>query len=64
MNKILIFFIAFFLLGGAKDKTASKKEIINFDEKIREYYVSLPEDTSNDPPHSDVGLAVTTLTKP
>ena len=46
MNKIFIFFIAFFLLGGAKDKTASKKEIINFDEKIREYYVSLPEDTS------------------
>ena len=29
MNKIFIFFIAFFLLGGAKDKTASKKEIIN-----------------------------------
>ena len=47
MNKIFIFFIAFFLLGGAKDKTAPKKEIINFDEKIREYYVSLPEDTSN-----------------
>ena len=46
MNKIFIFFIAFFLLGGAKDKTALKKEIINFDEKIREYYVSLPEDTS------------------
>ena len=46
MNKIFIFFIAFFLLGGAKDKGALKKEIINFDEKIREYYVSLPEDTS------------------
>ena len=46
MNKIFIFFIAFFLLGGAKDKTAPKKEIINFDEEIREYYVSLPEDTS------------------
>ena len=46
MNKIFIFFIAFFLLGGAKDKAALKKEIINFDEKIREYYVSLPEDTS------------------
>ena len=46
MNKIFIFFIAFFLLGGAKDKAALKKEIINFDEKIREYYVSLPEDIS------------------
>ena len=46
MNKIFIFFIAFFLLGGAKDKAALKKEIINFDEKIREYYFSLPEDTS------------------
>ena len=46
MNKIFIFFIAFFLLGGGKDKAALKKEIINFDEKIREYYVSLPEDTS------------------
>ena len=33
-------------MGGAKEKTALKKEIINFDEKIREYYVSLPEDTS------------------
>ena len=46
MNKIFIVFIAFFLLGGAKDKTAPKKEIINFDEEIREYYVSLPKDTS------------------
>jgi len=33
-------------MGGAKEKIALKKEIINFDEKIREYYVSLPEDTS------------------
>ena len=33
-------------MGGAKEKTALKKEIINFDEKIRDYYVSLPEDTS------------------
>ena len=46
MNKNFIFFIAFFILAGAKDKAALKKEIINFDEKIREYYVSLPEDTS------------------
>ena len=50
MNKIFIFFIAFFLLGGAKDKAVPKKEIINFDEKIREYYVSLPEDTSKPVP--------------
>ena len=33
-------------MGGAKEKTTLKKEIINFDEKIREYYVSLPEDIS------------------
>ena len=33
-------------MGGAKEKTALKKEIINFDEKIREYYFSLPEDIS------------------
>ena len=33
-------------MGGAKEKTTLKKETINFDEKIREYYVSLPEDTS------------------
>ena len=33
-------------MGGAKEKITLKKEIINFDEKIREYYVSLPEDTS------------------
>ena len=46
MNKIFIFFIAFFLLGGTKEKITLKKEIINFDEKIREYYVSLPEDIS------------------
>ena len=33
-------------MGGAKEKTTLKKEIINFDEMIREYYVSLPEDIS------------------
>ena len=33
-------------MGGAKEKIILKKEIINFDKKIREYYVSLPEDTS------------------
>ena len=46
MNKVFIFFIVFFLIGGARDTAAPKKEIINFDEKIREYYVSLPEDIS------------------
>ena len=33
-------------MGGTKEKITLKKEIINFDEKIREYYFSLPEDTS------------------
>ena len=33
-------------MGGAKEETTLKKEVINFDKKIREYYVSLPEDTS------------------
>ena len=33
-------------MGVSREKTALKKEIINFDEKIREYYFSLPEDTS------------------
>ena len=46
MYKIFIVFISLFLLGGAKDKMAPKKEIINIDGKKREYYLSLPEDTS------------------
>ena len=46
MYKIFIFFISFFLLGGNEDKTAPKKEIINIDGTTREYYVSLPQDTS------------------
>ena len=46
MYKILIVFISLFLLGGAEDKMATKKEIINIDGKTREYYLSLPEDTS------------------
>ena len=50
MNKVFIFFIVFFLIGGARDTAAPKKEIINFDEKIREYYVSLPKDTSKPVP--------------
>ena len=33
-------------MGGAKEETTLKKEVINFDKKIREYYVSLPEDIS------------------
>ena len=50
MNKVFIFFTVFFLIGGARDTAAPKKEIINFDEKIREYYVSLPKDTSKPVP--------------
>ena len=46
MYKIFIVFISLFLLGGAKDKMVPKKEIINIDGKKREYYLSLPEDTS------------------
>ena len=33
-------------MGGTKEKITLKKDIINFDEKVREYYVSLPVDTS------------------
>ena len=46
MYKIFIVFISLFLLGGAEDKMDPKKEIINIDGKKREYYLSLPEDTS------------------
>ncbi len=46
MYKIFIFFISLFLLGGAEDKMTPKKDKINIDGKKREYYVSLPEDTS------------------
>ena len=46
MYKIFIVFISFFLLGGAEDRMAPKKEIINIDDRTREYYVSLPQDTS------------------
>ena len=46
MYKIFIFFISLFLLGGAEDKMAPKKEIINIDDRTREYYLSLPQDTS------------------
>jgi len=46
MNKIIIFFITFFLFAGVKPEISHKKYQINFDGKTREYYVSLPEDTS------------------
>ena len=46
MYKIFIVFISLFLLGGAEDKMVPKKEIINIDGKKREYYLSLPEETS------------------
>ena len=46
MFKLFIFFISFFLLGGSKDKITTKKDIINFDGKKREYHVSLPKNMS------------------
>ena len=46
MYKIFIFFISLFLLGGAENKMAPKKDKINIEGKKREYYVSLPENTS------------------
>ncbi len=46
MYKIFIFFISLFLLGAAENKMAPKKDKINIDGKKREYYVSLPENTS------------------
>ena len=46
MYKIFIFFISLFLLGGAENKMAPKKDKINIDGKKREYYVSLPKNTS------------------
>ena len=50
MNKIIIFFITFFLFAGVKPEISPKKYLINFDGKTREYYVSLPEDTSKPVP--------------
>ena len=46
MNKIFIVFITFFLFAGVKPEISPKKYLINFDGKIREYYVSMPEDKS------------------
>ena len=50
MNKIIIFFITFFLFAGVKPEISPKKYLINFDGKTREYYISLPEDTSKPVP--------------
>ena len=46
MRKLFIVFITFFLLGGTKDQTTIKKDVINFDGRKREYYVSLPQNMS------------------
>ena len=46
MYKIFIVLISFFLLGVSEDKITTEKDIIYIDEKTREYYVSLPNDTS------------------
>ena len=46
MNKIFIVFITFFLFAGVKTEISPKKYLINFDGKIREYYVSMPKDKS------------------
>jgi len=46
MRKLFIVFITFFLLGGTKDQTTIKKDVINFDGRKREYYISLPQNMS------------------
>jgi polyhydroxybutyrate depolymerase len=46
VRKLFIVFIVFFLFGVTENKIATKKGIINFDGKKREYYVSFPENTS------------------
>jgi polyhydroxybutyrate depolymerase len=50
MYKIFIVFISLFLLGGAEDKMDPIKDIINIDGKTREYYISLPKNTSKPVP--------------
>ena len=50
MYKIFIVFISLFLLGGAEDKMDPIKNIINIDGKTREYYISLPKNTSKPVP--------------
>lgn len=39
-------FLTFFLFAGVKPEISPKKYLINFDGKIREYYVSMPKDKS------------------
>ena len=46
MRKVFLVFISFFLLGITENKIATKKDIINFDGKKREYYFSFPKNTS------------------
>ena len=46
MRKVFLVFISFFLLGITENKIATKKDIINFDGKKREYYLSFPKNTS------------------
>ena len=50
MYKIFIVFISLFLLGGAEDKMDPIKNIVNIDGKTREYYISLPRNTSKPVP--------------
>jgi len=50
MYKIFIVIISLFLLGGAEDKMDPIKDIINIDGKTREYYISLPKNTSKPVP--------------
>ena len=50
MYKIFIVLISLFLLGGAEDKMDPIKNIINIDGKTREYYISLPKNTSKPVP--------------
>tara|TARA_B100001059_G_C17831387_1_gene584897 strand:- start:3172 stop:4074 length:903 start_codon:yes stop_codon:yes gene_type:complete len=46
MYKIFIVFISLFLLEGVEDKIGPIKDIINIDGETREYYISLPKNTS------------------
>ena len=50
MYKIFIVFISLFLLGVAEDKMDPIKDIVNIDGKTREYYISLPKNTSKPVP--------------
>ncbi len=50
MYKIFIVFFSLFLLGVAEDKMDPIKDIVNIDGKTREYYISLPKNTSKPVP--------------